>query len=82
MRKIEQHKLLDRLRDFSSKMSKEDQYEFQMMQKRDKDDEELDDIAFRLLEQMYDRYVGTTAKKNMDELFKSFSQKQKGKDAV
>jgi len=53
----EQHKMIVQLMDFSSKMKRYDQEEFSMFVKRDKDDEDLDVLAQKRLEQLYEAYV-------------------------
>ena len=73
MRIIEQHKLIYELRDFSAKMSSAEQYEFEMMKKRDKDDEELDALSIAKLETMHKKYVIRKSKKDIEELFKRMS---------
>ena len=57
MTRVEQHKLIETLREYEHKMSRRDLDEFEMMRKRDKDDEELDDLARRKLLQMVEAYV-------------------------
>jgi hypothetical protein len=57
MTKIEQHKLLDLLRDYSHKMRGRDLDEFEMMRKRDKDDEDLDEMSRRKLMELLAKYV-------------------------
>jgi hypothetical protein len=73
MRIIEQHKIIAELNDWQSKMSATDRYDFEMFQKRDKDDEELDAIAAARLEAMQKKYVVRKTKQDIDALFKKFS---------
>jgi hypothetical protein len=73
MRIIEQHKTIQDLKDYVPKMSKADRYDFEMFQKRDKDDEELDAISTAKLEAMQKRYVVRKTKQDIDALFKKFS---------
>ncbi len=73
MRIIEQHKVIQELKDYLPKMSKVDRYDFEMFQKRDKDDEELDAISTARLEEMQKRYVVRRTKQDIDALFKQFS---------
>jgi hypothetical protein len=73
MRIIEQHKLVNELKDFGGKMSSAERYEFDMMQKRDKDDEELDALSTAKLETMHRKYVVRRSKKDIEELFKKMS---------
>jgi hypothetical protein len=45
------------LRDYELKMSRNDQEEFDMFVKRDKDDESLDTVSQKRLLQLYDQYI-------------------------
>ena len=73
MRIIEQHKIIQELKDLLPKMSSGDRYDFEMFQKRDKDEEELDALATAKLEAMQKRYVIRRSKKDIEELFKKMS---------
>jgi len=57
MTHAEQHKMIVELRDYELKMSRNDQEEFDMFVKRDKDDESLDTLSQKRLLQLYDLYV-------------------------
>jgi hypothetical protein len=57
MTRVEQHKIIETLRDYSHLMRGRDLDEFEMMRKRDRDDEELDEITRRRLSEIYVRYV-------------------------
>jgi hypothetical protein len=54
---IEQHKVVKLLSEYAHKMRGKDLDEFEMMRKRDKDDEELDDLRRKRLLDLYERYV-------------------------
>jgi hypothetical protein len=73
MRIIEQHKLVRELKDYLPKMSSSDRYDFEMFQKRDKDDEELDALSAAKLEAMQKRYIVRRTKKDIEDLFKKIS---------
>jgi hypothetical protein len=73
MRILDQHKLVSELKDFVGKMTSSERYDFEMMQKRDKDDEELDKLAWGKLETMHKRYVVKKSKKEIDELFRKMT---------
>jgi hypothetical protein len=73
MRIVEQHKMIQELKDYVPKMSKADRYDCEMFQKRDKDDEELDAISVAKLEAMHKRYVVRKTKQDIDALFKKFT---------
>jgi len=70
---IEQHKIIQELKSYLPKMSSADRYDFEMFQKRDKDDEELDAISTAKLEGIQKRYVVRKTKQDIDALFKKFS---------
>lgn len=57
MTAVEQHKMIKTLAEYAHKMRGRDGDEFEMMVKRDRDDEELDEITKRKLRAMYDTYV-------------------------
>ena len=57
MTRVEQHKMIELLRDYMHKMKGRDLDEFEMMRKRDRDDEELDLLARRRLSELYVSYV-------------------------
>jgi hypothetical protein len=57
MTHAEQHRMINELRDAMRKMNRDDEEALDMYVKRDKDDEFLDTLSQRRLEQMYDRYI-------------------------
>jgi len=57
MTKIEQHEIVEILRDYIHKMSGRDLEDFEMMRKRDRDDEDLDSITRHHLSELYVKYV-------------------------
>jgi hypothetical protein len=57
MTSIEQHKIIQALAEYAHKMRGREQDEFEMMVKRDRDDEELDEITRRKLLELYRTYV-------------------------
>lgn len=74
MRIIEQHKLIQDLRDYVHKMKPVDRDDFDMFAKRDKDDEELDNVSYQKLERIYSQYVERRSKKDMNALLKKYSE--------
>ncbi|HUN64702.1 MAG TPA: hypothetical protein VMW43_01270 [Bacteroidota bacterium] len=54
---VEQHNMIKQLGEYAHKMRGKDLDEFEMMRKRDKDDEELDDIRRRRLMELFRTYV-------------------------
>lgn len=63
MTHVEQKKIVRELRDFENKMSRDEQEAFRMFAKRDKDDEDLDDISKKKLMLMYEQYIVNKPKK-------------------
>jgi hypothetical protein len=57
MTHTEQHRLIIELKDFSHKMKRYDLEEFSMFEKRDKDDEDLDQASWKKLVDLYMQYV-------------------------
>ncbi|MDL1893289.1 hypothetical protein FBQ87_10430 [Sphingobacteriales bacterium CHB3] len=57
MTHIEQHKIINELRDFERNMTRNEQEDFRMLMKRDKDDEDLDDMSKNKLLLMHEKYV-------------------------
>ena len=57
MTHAEQHRMILELKDFSHTMSGRDRDEFDMFLKRDRDDEDLDEISRKRLVQMVETYV-------------------------
>jgi tRNA(Met) C34 N-acetyltransferase TmcA len=57
MTHTEQHEMLMELKDYSRKMKRSDQEDFEMYLKRDKDDEDLDQMSWKRLRQLYELYV-------------------------
>jgi hypothetical protein len=75
MRILDQHKLVKELKDYVGKMTSGERYDFEMMQKRDKDDEELDALTWAKLESMHKRLVVRKSKQDIDELFRKLTSK-------
>jgi hypothetical protein len=57
MTKVEQHKIVEMLVDYLHKMSGIDLDDFEMLRKRDRDDEDLDELARRRLSELNVKYV-------------------------
>ncbi|MEK7250798.1 MAG: hypothetical protein AAB209_10305 [Bacteroidota bacterium] len=57
MTHVEQKKIISEMREYERKMGRYEQEDFQMFVKRDKDDEDLDDISKKKLLQLYEKYV-------------------------
>lgn len=72
MTHTEQHHMIEDLRDAESRMTKEDLEIFIMFRKRDRDDEDLDNISRKKLVGMHEKYVKSKQPKGnpLDALFK------------
>ena len=57
MTSVEQHKIVAELRDHERKMSRSELETFEMLRKRDKDDEDLDLQSKKILMQLHEKYV-------------------------
>jgi hypothetical protein len=57
MTKVEQHNIIEMLRDYMHKMHGRDMDDFEMLRKRDRDDEDLDEFSRRRLSELYVKYV-------------------------
>jgi hypothetical protein len=65
--------MIQDLKDYVSKMGREDEYDFEMFMKRDKDDEELDALSRKKLEEMHQRYVRRKTKADIEAMLKKYS---------
>lgn len=63
MTHVEQKKIIAELRDYERHMNRHEQEEFHMFVKRDKDDEDLDEIAKKKLLQLHEKLVINRPKK-------------------
>ena len=73
MTRVEQHKMVQELRDHVSKMSRDEQYQMEMMLKKDKDDEDLDSLSVKKLEDLYAKYAKKKSKREADEIWKKLT---------
>jgi len=70
MQITEQKRMIEELRYYKNKMSQEDRYNFEMYEKRTKDDEDLDRLSFQKLKDIYSKYVKKKSKSDFEHLFK------------
>lgn len=73
----EQRELIKALESVTGKMSREDSSAFEMLRKRDRDDEELDVLSQRRLRQLADIYLPKKPKVDPDGLLKKYIDQQK-----
>ncbi|MBI2620539.1 MAG: hypothetical protein HYW57_10705 [Ignavibacteriales bacterium] len=77
MTRSEQHTMISDLKYYSAKMSGDDLAEFQMLEKRDKDEEDLDSLASQTLQQLHLRYMPKKSLQDAEELWKKLTAKEK-----
>jgi len=65
-----QKKFIEALMRYERKMDKKEQETFRMIVSRDKDEEDLDSLAFADLSELYTKYYVNREKKSLDDLFK------------
>lgn len=73
MTRIEQHKMIQELQEFASKIKGADARDFEMLLKRDKDDEDLDAGAVRKLEELHARYVVRKKKTEVEVMWRKLT---------
>ena len=70
MRYTDQKKFLEALKRYERKFSIEEMKEYKMFLKRHKDEEDLDNISFGKLKDLYTKYYVNREKIDINELFK------------
>ncbi len=66
----EQKEMIEVLRDYEQKMSRDEQEDFEMFVKRHKDDEELDSLSMKRLKELYEKYYINRPRKPFKDPFK------------
>ncbi|MFZ1081262.1 MAG: hypothetical protein WAO19_04980 [Candidatus Kryptoniota bacterium] len=56
MTNAEQRKLIEGLKYKTGKMLPKDKYDYEMFVKRDKDDEDLDSLSMKRLQELFEKY--------------------------
>jgi hypothetical protein len=69
MTRVEQHTMIGELKDYARFMKGKDAPDFEMFVKRDKDDEDLDELSQRRLESLYETYKTMRPKPKMKNPF-------------
>jgi hypothetical protein len=72
--------LITELSEFEGKMSEEDLYDFQMLQKRANDGEEFDRLSRRRVEELHKKYIVKKIVKDIDSLLKKYTKQVKDID--
>ena len=73
MTRADQHKMIQELRDNASKMNRDEQYHVEMMLKKDKDDEDLDALSIKKMEELHARYAKKKSKQQAEEAWKKLT---------
>lgn len=66
----EQKRLMEELKTFTRKFSSRDLYEYNMLLKRHKDEEEFDSVSFKKLQELHKKYYNKKDPRDFDHLFK------------
>jgi hypothetical protein len=64
---VEQHRMIEDLRGYARRMDRTEQADFEMMMKRDKDEEQLDVLTLRKLQHLHDKYVPKKSRRELDD---------------
>jgi hypothetical protein len=67
MTSVEQHKMVHRLKQVIAKMNPSERQSFEMMVKRDRDDEELDSLTMIKLKQLHEKFYPKNTKQALEE---------------
>jgi hypothetical protein len=76
MTSVEQRKMIQRLKQVTAKMSSDERLVFEMMFKRDRDDEELDSLTMIKLKQLHAKYFPRHSKQALEDAWKKFTDKK------
>jgi hypothetical protein len=73
MTSVEQRKMVQRLKRIVVKMKPDDRRAFEMMAKRDHDDEELDVLAMMKLQELHAKFFPMHSKESLEEKWKKLT---------
>lgn len=76
MTKTEQKKIIQSLRGCRGKMDRPDRESFDMFQKRDLDDEELDTLSILKLEQLRSKYLAKKTRSDLEDKWNKLAGKE------
>jgi hypothetical protein len=65
--------MIQELRDCVSRMNREEQYHVEMMLKKDKDDEDLDALSVKKMEELHTKYVKKKSKQQAEEAWRKLT---------
>jgi hypothetical protein len=75
MTSVEQRKMVQRLKQVTMKMNSGEKQSFEMMVKRDRDDEELDSLTMTKLKQLHEKYFPKNTKQALEEKWNKLTGK-------
>jgi hypothetical protein len=73
MTSVEQRKMVQRLKQMMAKMTSDERHAFEMMSKRDRDDEELDALTMAKLKQLHDKFFPKHSKQALEDIWKKLA---------
>ena len=76
MNRQEQQRLIRDLQEYTMKMTRDDLYQFEMLDMRNRDDEDLDVVAQRTLERLTGKYVKRKTRADVEEIWKQLTEKR------
>jgi hypothetical protein len=74
MTSVEQRKMIQRLKSVTGKMDAGERQAFEMMAKRDRDDEELDSLTMAKLKQLHSKYFPKHSKQDLEDAWNKLSK--------
>jgi hypothetical protein len=69
MTSVEQRKIVQKLKSVVMKMNADERRAFEMMSKRDRDDEELDSLTMAKLKQLHGKYFPKHSKEDLEDVW-------------
>jgi len=69
MTSVEQHKMIQKLKSVVMKMSGDERRAFEMMVKRDRDDEELDSLTMTKLKQLHVKFFPKHSRQDLEDIW-------------
>jgi len=74
MTSVEQHMMIQKLKSVAMKMGHDERQVFEMMAKRDRDDEELDSLTMSRLRQFHAKYFPKHSKQDLEDAWNKLTK--------
>lgn len=74
MTSVEQRKMIQRLKSVTGKMDAGERQAFEMMAKRDRDDEELDSLTMAKLKQLHSKYFPKHSQQDLEDAWNKLAK--------